>query len=77
MNVVIYARFSSSKQNETSIEAQIIECTNFCKRNNYNIVNKYIDKALTGTNDDRPSFKKMIEDSYNKEFERYKSLPIR
>ena len=69
MNVVIYARFSSSKQNETSIEAQIIECTRFCEQNNYTIIDKYIDKALTGTSDDRPAFQKMIEDSNNKEFQ--------
>lgn len=69
MNVVIYARFSSSKQNETSIEAQIIECTRFCEQNNYTIIDKYIDKALTGTSDDRAAFQKMIEDSNNKEFQ--------
>ena len=33
MNVVIYARFSSQRQNETSLEAQILECKEFCKRN--------------------------------------------
>lgn len=35
MNVVIYARFSSHRQNETSLEAQILECKKFCERNNY------------------------------------------
>ena len=32
-NVVIYARFSSSKQNETSIEAQLRVCYEYCKVN--------------------------------------------
>ena len=43
-NCCIYARYSSHKQNDTSIEAQILETTAFAERNGYNIVEKYIDK---------------------------------
>lgn len=67
MNVVIYARYSSHSQTEQSIEGQIAVCQEYAKRNNYTIVGEYIDRALTGTNDNRPQFKKMIEDS-NKKF---------
>ena len=45
MNVVIYARFSSSKQNEMSIEAQLLEAEEFCKRNEYTIA-KYVARRL-------------------------------
>lgn len=68
MNVVIYARYSSHHQTEQSIEGQIAVCTEYAKRNNYTIVGEYIDRALTGTNDNRPEFKKMIEDSNKKIF---------
>lgn len=67
MNVVIYARYSSHSQTEQSIEGQIAVCQEYAKRNNYTIVGEYVDRALTGTNDNRPQFKKMIEDS-NKKF---------
>lgn len=67
MNVVIYARYSSHSQTEQSIEGQIAVCKEFAKKNNYTIVGEYIDRALTGTNDNRPQFKKMINDS-NKNF---------
>ena len=69
MNVVIYARYSSSKQNDTSIEAQLKECYEFCKKNNYIVIGEYIDKAITGRTDDRPDFLRMIENSSKKEFE--------
>lgn len=69
INVVIYARFSSSKQNETSIEAQLKECYEYCRRNNYNVVDEYIDRALTAKTDNRPDFKRMIADSNEKRFE--------
>ncbi len=67
MNVVIYARYSSHNQTEQSIEGQIAVCKEYADRNNYTIVGEYIDRSLTGTNDNRPQFRKMIEDS-NKRF---------
>lgn len=69
MNVVIYARYSSHNQTEQSIEGQLSECYNFAKRNNYNVIDEYIDRAMSGTNDERPNFLKMIEDSNKKSFE--------
>lgn len=67
-NVVIYARFSSNKQNETSIEAQILECEQYCKRNEYNVIETYADKALSGRSDNRAEFQKMIQDSEERTF---------
>ncbi len=69
MNVVIYARFSSARQNETSIEAQLDECYNYCKQNKYNVVGEYIDRAASAKTDDRPGFQRMILDSSKKLFE--------
>ena len=63
MNAVIYARYSSHNQREESIEGQLRECHDFAKRNGYTVVGEYIDRALTGKNDNRASFQKMIHDS--------------
>ncbi len=68
MNVVIYARYSSHNQTEASIEGQLKVCYEYAKRNNYNIIGEYIDRAMTGTNDNRPEFLKMIEDSNRRHF---------
>lgn len=56
MNVVIYARYSSHNQNEQSIEGQLKVCYDFAKRNDYVIIGEYIDRALSGTTDNRPQF---------------------
>jgi len=69
MNVVIYARYSSDKQTEQSIEGQIKVCTNFANFNGYNIIDTYIDRAMTGKNDDRPGLQKLIADSNRKLFQ--------
>lgn len=65
---VIYARYSSERQNEQSIEGQIRIIKAFAEREGYNIIDSYIDKAITGRTDDRPSFQKMIEGSKSHTF---------
>ncbi len=66
---VIYARFSSHNQTEQSIEGQLRECYDYARRHDLIIEDEYIDRALTGTTDKRPSFLKMIEDSTRKTFD--------
>ncbi len=67
--VVIYARFSSHSQTEQSIEGQLRECYEYAKKHDLLVVSEYIDRALTGTTDKRPSFLQMIEDSKKKTFD--------
>lgn len=62
MNVVIYARYSSDKQTEQSIEGQIRVCHEYAQKNGYTVINEYIDRTMTGRNDDRPDFQRMIEE---------------
>lgn len=66
---VIYARYSSDSQTEQSIEGQLRVCQQYAKSNNILIVGEYIDRAMTGTNDARPDFQKMIRDSHNKQWD--------
>lgn len=68
-NAVIYARYSSASQNEQSIEGQLRVITEFAKKQGYHIIETYIDRAMTGRNDDRPDFQRMISDSFNGEFD--------
>lgn len=60
---VIYARYSSNSQTEQSIEGQLRVCYEYAKNNNIPVIAEYIDRATTGTNDNRESFQKMIKDS--------------
>ena len=63
---VIYARYSSYGQTEQSIEGQVRECTEYAKRNEIVILDTYIDRAMTGTNDNRTDFQRMMKDSAKK-----------
>ena len=66
---VIYARYSCNKQREESIEGQIRECKEFARTNNIDIINTYVDRAMSATNDNRPQFQRMISDSYLDRFD--------
>ena len=66
---VIYARYSSERQTEQSIEGQLSVCQKYAIDNNLIIVNTYIDRAVTGTNDNRADFQRMLRDSEQAEWE--------
>ena len=61
MNVVVYARYSSDRQNEQSIEGQLRVCREYCQSLGYTIADTYIDRALSASKDieKRTSFQKM------------------
>ena len=66
---VIYARYSSDSQTEQSIEGQLRVCQQYAKNNDILIVDTYIDRAMTGTNDLRPDFQRMIKDSNKRQWD--------
>ena len=53
MKAVIYARFSSEKQNEASIEGQLRECMDYANFNNIEVIGNYIDRAQSAKTDNR------------------------
>ena len=59
----IYARYSSERQTEQSIEGQLDVCKKYAEQNGLQIVDTYIDRAMTGTNDNRAAFQQMLSDS--------------
>lgn len=57
---VAYARYSSNNQREESIEAQIRAIREYCEKNDYVLIECYVDEAITGKNDNREDFQRMI-----------------
>lgn len=61
---VIYARYSSYRQDERSIEGQLEDCTRYAEANGLKVVGEYIDRAKSGTEaEHRDEFQRMIKDS--------------
>lgn len=66
---VIYARYSSAAQRDASIDQQIKVCQDYAQRQGIEVVGVYEDRALTGTNDKRPGFQRMIRDSARRQWQ--------
>ena len=62
--VGIYIRLSRDDGNieSDSIVSQRSLLKQYIKENNYNLIEEYVDDGYTGTNFDRPAFKRMIND---------------
>ena len=66
---VIYARYSSDNQREESIDGQLRECKAFAEKNDIQILDIYVDRALSAKTDNRPDFQRMIKDSAKGKFD--------
>lgn len=64
-SVVLYMRYSSDNQNDNSIAYQKQTLYTYCTRKGYKVVEEYIDEAKSATTDNRPNFKKLIQDAQN------------
>ncbi len=69
MNAVVYARFSSHRQGEQSIEGQVAEAERFAAAHGLTIVKIYADRAQTGRNDNREQFQLMLADAAKHAFD--------
>ena len=66
---VIYARYSCDAQTEQSIEGQLRECQKYAKAHDILILETYIDRAMSGTNDNRFDFQRMLKDSEKRQWD--------
>jgi len=60
MRVAIYARYSTDTQDATSIAGQISNCEALCAREGFEIAARYADEAVSGNDDHRPQYQKML-----------------
>ncbi len=68
MKAAIYARYSTDKQRETSIEDQRRNCERLAQQENWNIALCYADRAISGTKIDRPDYQRMLADAKARAF---------
>lgn len=66
---VIYARYSSHKQKDTSIEQQVEACQERAEELGITIIDIYADRAVTGKTDKRLNFQRMMNDAKTEKFD--------
>ena len=75
--VALYARVSSDRQDvDLSVAAQLRALRDYADKNGYAVVREYVDEPALGLVDDRPEFKKMIDEARLPEA-RFKEVLIR
>lgn len=65
MQVAIYVRVSTGRQAEegVSLDAQIKQMQAWCEANGHTIVETFLEKGISATDDRRPEFQRMIQDA--------------
>ena len=69
MKAVIYARFSTDKQSDSSIDDQARNCARYAERYGAAVVGQYADRAISGSSKDRPEFLAMLDAATRGEFD--------
>jgi DNA invertase Pin-like site-specific DNA recombinase len=63
MKAAIYARYSTDLQDATSISGQQANCEKIIAANGLQIVKRYSDEAISGSDDNRPGYRELLADS--------------
>ncbi len=69
LRAAIYARYSTTKQRDASIDDQNRNCERLAKREGWDIVHRFSDKGLSGARHDRPDYQRMIKAAAADEFD--------
>ena len=67
--VVIYARFSTDKQDARSIDDQARRCRRYAKEHGYTVIEEYSDAAASGGHVERAALKRMLADAKSRPFD--------
>jgi DNA invertase Pin-like site-specific DNA recombinase len=69
MRAAIYARYSSENQREASIADQIEVCRRYAAQHGLEVVEIYDDKAISGSDRNRPGFQRLLSAARNRQFD--------
>lgn len=68
MKAALYARVSTDDQREESLEDQLRECRDLCKRHGFEVAEEFSDYGLSGNESDRPGYQRLLAAVRRKRF---------
>jgi site-specific DNA recombinase len=69
MKAAAYARYSTDKQTENSIDTQLSAITRYCRDHGHTLTSTFVDMAMSGTNTERPDFQRMLDSARARQFD--------
>jgi site-specific DNA recombinase len=61
VKAILYARVTTSDQREASLEDQLRECEELCKREDFAVVGRETDHGMSGESTDRPGYQRVLQ----------------
>jgi site-specific DNA recombinase len=69
MRAIIYARYSTDRQNDHSIEDQVEVCRRMIEREGWTLLRIYEDRAFSGASRFRPGYQQLLADAEQRAFD--------
>jgi len=69
IRAVVYARYSSELQSDTSLDDQVRLCRNVVERHGWTCLHAYTDRAMSGASPLRPGYQRLLEDARADQFD--------
>ncbi|MEM6484627.1 MAG: recombinase family protein [Pseudomonadota bacterium] len=69
LKAAIYSRFSTDMQDYSSIEGQLSNCRELADKNGWQVVSEYSDAAISGSDDSRPEYRRLLRASQDRMFD--------
>ena len=69
MKAAIYARYSTERQDQTSIERQVHNCELLAKQHGLKVVEVFKDEGISGNDKNRPGYRRLLETLKSKQVE--------
>ena len=60
MKAVLYTRVSTDEQRKESIDDQLRECRELCRRHGFEIIDEFCDRARSGNETNRPGYQRLL-----------------
>ena len=67
MKATLYARVSTNEQRKESIDDQLRECRELCRRHGFDVVAKFCDRARSGNEASRPGYQQLLRTARRRE----------
>jgi site-specific DNA recombinase len=60
MKAALYARISTNEQRKESIDDQLRECRELCRRHDFGVIDEYSDRGRSGNEVNRPGYQRLL-----------------
>jgi len=65
----LYARVSTNEQRKESIDDQLRECRELCRRHDFSVINEFSDRGRSGNEVNRPGYQRLLRAARHREYD--------